>query len=277
MRDNKKSYLKYGVPSNFADKLIACGLTVTTVRATSIVNLQNKYGLERTEAQLIKQYVTRQEIEESILDALLLNNNFTCCCCLGQKGSSIIVHHIEEYEKSQDNSYNNLALLCPTCHDLAHSQRALTLTVSKSQLHQAKGSWERKCIDKRYGFTISPVIESWQAEFDITEDGFQLNYLCDLSISKASENVIGYFNVTYLNRGNVFMAGEFTHANAGADSNIIIEFWSMQWGMRVTEKSTAKAIVNYVFADTIHIVLIDLVDPLPKYLEFKLLTACFEL
>src|ERR1017187_999926 len=116
---NKKMYnfIKYGISQDLATYLISKGLNITTLKNTSVKNLTNKYELDKIVAEEVKKMIVRNPIDKIILDDLLLNNNFTCCCCLGVKGLTYIVHHIEEYENTQDNSYNNLAVLCPTCHD----------------------------------------------------------------------------------------------------------------------------------------------------------------
>lgn len=138
-----KTYLQYGVPSDIAENLIQKGIPVTTVRTTSISNLVTKYHIDANTAKLVKQLVSRQPIDEDIVDILLGNSNYTCCCCKGVKGKSYIVHHIEEYSKTQDNSYSNLAVLCPTCHDIAHRSPGLTNRLTPEQINKNKWDWER--------------------------------------------------------------------------------------------------------------------------------------
>jgi len=258
MTSKLNNFLKYGVHKDLANELLSKDLNITTLKATSIKNLVVKYKLDKVVATEVKRLVQRQPIDEIVLDELLLNNNFTCCCCLGDKGKTILVHHIEEYEKSQDNSYVNLAVLCPICHDLVHSTRALTLTISKEQLIISKQTWEESCINRRKhpGIVnmIQPLVESWNGDFDIYEDGFCLSYSFDLGLYISNKEICGNFTLTYLNRGNIFMAGEFSHENKGADADIAISYWGMQWGMRVSEKKIFNAIINYCFADEIHII-----------------------
>ena len=251
------NFLKYGISQDLATELISKDLNITTLKNTSVKNLTDKYDLDKIVAEEIKRLVVRNAIEKNILDDLLLKNNFTCCCCLGDKGLTFIVHHIEEYEKTQDNSYENLAVLCPTCHDLAHSTRLLTLSISKEQLLKAKESWENICANKRNNIKapkVEPIWESWIVEFQIYEDDFCFEYLFDLGIITQTEEKFGHFTITYLNRGNMFMAGEFKHPSNEIDADTEITYWGMQWGIRVTEKKTFKAIINYGFRDEIHII-----------------------
>jgi hypothetical protein len=250
--------LKYGVRQDLANELLSKNLNIKTLKATSIKNLVDKYLLDEVVAKEVKKLVERKPIAESVLNELLVNNNFTCCCCLGNKGKTILVHHIEEFEKSQDNSYVNLAVLCPICHDLVHSTRALTLTISKEQLVISKQTWEESCVSKRkhpeiVGM-IQPLIESWSGNFNIHQDDICLRYSFDLGLYITEKEITGNFTLTYLNRGNIFMAGEFSHEKKGEDADIAMSYWGMQWGMRVSEKKTFNAIINYCFANEIHII-----------------------
>jgi hypothetical protein len=257
MNNKTYNFVKYGISHDLATELISKDLNITTLKSTSIKNLINRYNLDKIIATEIKKLVTRYPIDKTVLNELLINNNFTCCCCLGDKGLTFIVHHIEEYETSQDNSYKNLAVLCPTCHDLAHSPRHLTLSISKDQLIKAKKTWEENCKNKRYSTTvksIKPIIESWIGKFQNNLDDTCLEYLFDLGLWISKDEIYGHFTITYLNRGNMFMAGEFRHQANVIDADIEITYWGMQWGMRITEKQTSKAIINYGLDDAIHII-----------------------
>jgi len=103
----------------------------------------SKFGLAPNEAKILSQCVRREPIDEKIVQLLLEHSNFVCCVCKGQKGPSYIIHHIVEYEITQDNTYNNLIVLCPADHDLAH-QGGLTLRLTESQLRTTKSRWEQQ-------------------------------------------------------------------------------------------------------------------------------------
>jgi len=267
--------LKYGIREDLVKDLISMNLCLTTLKATSVKNLVDKYNLDDEVAKELKKLVLRQPIEDKVLDELLINNNFTCCCCLGDKGKTILVHHIDEYEKTQDNSYENLAVLCPTCHELVHSSRALSLIITKEQLLKAKKSWEERCVFKRKNpeteKTIEPLVESWIGEFQIYEDRITLRYFFDLGLFISDNETYGQFTITYLNRGNIFMAGEFNHKNGIVDADISISYWGMQWGMRVSEKKNFNAIINYVFVNEIHIINLEttIIDFIPYNLVLQ--------
>lgn len=134
--------MRYGVTQDFAQKVHARALTVTTIRGTSIKNLVSKYKLSEDEARELKQCVEREPIAPAVMNRLLSRSNFTCCACKGTKGLSFVIHHIVAYEKTQDNTYDNLIVLCPADHDLAH-QAGLSLRIPPEQLRKAKAEWEK--------------------------------------------------------------------------------------------------------------------------------------
>ncbi|MCA6218818.1 HNH endonuclease [Ideonella sp. B7] len=135
--------LQYGLADDFARKVHEAGLTVTMARALRAADLVSKYGLSLAEAQVLTESVRRRPIDPDVVNLLLQRSNFLCNVCKGHKGSSYILHHIVEYEKTQDNSYENLVVLCPTDHDLAHRD-GLTLGITVDQLRRAKIDWERQ-------------------------------------------------------------------------------------------------------------------------------------
>lgn len=135
--------LQYGVSTVLAEKANDAGLTVSKARALSQKDMLSKYGLSAGEAKTLADAVKRAAIESHVVQLLLERSNFVCCVCKGTKSPAYIIHHIVEYEKTQDNTYPNLAVLCPTDHDLAH-QRGLTLRLTDDQIRKAKAAWEKQ-------------------------------------------------------------------------------------------------------------------------------------
>lgn len=142
---SEETYVQYGVPSDWANNLKNLGISVTTFKVTSKRNLINKYGIPKDQVDFVKQCIVREPIPKNVVQKLLEKSRFVCCLCKGQKGHAYIIHHIIEYSVNQDNSYNNLAVLCPNDHDLAHRRgQALTNKISVEQIIEAKKSWENK-------------------------------------------------------------------------------------------------------------------------------------
>lgn len=141
----KQTFIQYGVPSDWAKKYEQNEISVATFKNTSKKNLLNKYNIPNVQIDFVKSCLTRQPIDEEIVQKLLENSNFLCCLCKGEKSHSFIIHHIEEYSISRDNSYKNLAVLCTDDHDLAHRKgTALTEKISEKQIREAKKNWEKQ-------------------------------------------------------------------------------------------------------------------------------------
>jgi len=137
------TFLRYGVSTVLAKKASNAGLTTSKTRALSQKDMVLKYGLSAGEAKALALAVRRAAIDSDVAQLLLERSNFVCCVCKGAKSPAYIIHHIVEYEKTQNNKYTNLAVLCPTDHDLAH-QGGLTLRLTDNQIRKAKASWERQ-------------------------------------------------------------------------------------------------------------------------------------
>lgn len=137
------TYIQYGVDRELAAKLEGINLPVTTFRNTSDESLVARYGLSPDEIRLVKDCITRKPVPADTVRELLERSNYTCCVCHGAKSSSYVVHHIEEYALTRNNSYSNLAVLCPADHDLAHMKgRGLSARLTADQIRHAKAKWE---------------------------------------------------------------------------------------------------------------------------------------
>lgn len=144
-----ENLLKYGIDSGLASKIVSKGLNISTLRSLNKSNLKNNFEFEDYEIAQIKDAVIRKPIEEDVLASLLENSAYTCNICKGVKGDAYIVHHIKHYNVSKDNSYENLIILCPNDHELAHREgEALANKISPDQLFRAKSNWEKKIAER---------------------------------------------------------------------------------------------------------------------------------
>lgn len=138
------TYLQYGVPIDKAKSAIANSLSASTFKKLSKEQLISKYNFNNEDIDFIKHCLNRNPIDENIINTLLERNNYMCCICKGEKSDAYIIHHIEEYSISQNNSYDNLAVLCPNDHDLAHRKGIhLTNKLTPKQIKAAKDKWEK--------------------------------------------------------------------------------------------------------------------------------------
>jgi 5-methylcytosine-specific restriction endonuclease McrA len=167
LETNLVKFLQYGVSQELGQRAVTAGLTITKVRTASQKDIKDK-GFTGEEAKALKAAVVRQPIDEAVLLSLLENSNYLCNCCKGDKGQSFIVHHIEEYSTSQDNSYDNLIVLCPTCHDQAHrSPTQLTLSITPEMLRYNKANWEPE-VERR---NAERAIRKRESEVSTAEPG----------------------------------------------------------------------------------------------------------
>jgi ASC-1-like (ASCH) protein len=141
----EQTYIKYGVPSDWAHEYQLRGISSNTFKNTSKTDLTDKYQIPIAQIDFVKTCLVRKPIEDATIQKLLENSRFTCCLCKGQKSDAYIIHHIIEYSETQDNQYENLAVLCPNDHDLAH-RKGITLTnkISDQQIRYAKKNWEEQ-------------------------------------------------------------------------------------------------------------------------------------
>jgi hypothetical protein len=126
-RDKRKiiNLMQYGLESSLAERLVEKGFGVTNLRATSIKDLATLFG--ESEAQRIKDAITREPITEEVLNRLVEESDWSCCMCWSVSDHKpVIVHHLTPYAKTQDNTYENLVVLCPNHHAEAHSRSELT-------------------------------------------------------------------------------------------------------------------------------------------------------
>lgn len=163
----KQTYIQYGVPSDWADEYERIGISTSTFRQTSKKNLFNNYNIPKTQINFVKPCLVRQPIEEKTVQKLLENSNFLCCLCKGEKSHAYIIHHIVEYSISKDNSYNNLAVLCTSDHDLAHRKGvALTDKISEKQIKVAKQNWTKLIIKENKAKAVIRIkgnkIKDWK-------------------------------------------------------------------------------------------------------------------
>lgn len=142
---NEQNLLGYGISDELASKASNNKLTLSKIRALSIEDMVSRFKMSAEEAAELKKCVVRKIIQSDVVLQLLSASNFTCNVCKGSKGHSFIIHHIIPYEKTQDNEYENLIVLCPSDHDIAH-RGGLTLGLSEPQLRTMKSKWESEVI-----------------------------------------------------------------------------------------------------------------------------------
>ena len=125
---------------------MAKGYGVTKIRNTTISELASLFG--ENEARAIKGAIKREPIPNETIVRLMVESDWKCCICWNvDKVRPVIIHHIVEYSKTQDNSYENLVVICPNHHADAHSKSDLAGEILPAELIR-----ERK---KQFSIAIS--------------------------------------------------------------------------------------------------------------------------
>ncbi|MDR6711259.1 hypothetical protein J2W83_000849 [Pseudomonas hunanensis] len=137
----RSKLLGYGVSLDLATRAQDKGLNLQTIRSLKVQDLVSNYGFTHEEVKEIRVCIKRRAIPQEIIELLLRRSNYLCCLCKGDKGRSYIIHHIVPYAETQDNSYDNLIVLCPNDHDLAHGA-GLTMKITAVNLRKSKLAWE---------------------------------------------------------------------------------------------------------------------------------------
>src|SRR5215211_267650 len=111
----RDSLLGRGLPTDLVDKISGHGHTVGVLKNFSRKALTQFYTEE--EAEAIYGGVHRQEIPTEVLDRIRLLSNEVCCYCAdGVSTRPYQIHHVVEHARTQDDSEENLMLVCPTHH-----------------------------------------------------------------------------------------------------------------------------------------------------------------
>ncbi|MBL7732300.1 MAG: HNH endonuclease [Chitinophagaceae bacterium] len=131
----------------------------------------------------------RRRIEIEMTDMMMFESNRTCCVC-NEPYKAVQIHHIDG--NPGNNEYNNLVILCLSCHDKAHIKGGAGRGWTKGELLKYKEDWIRRVkkrkndADKLASIQSVPNYENSESkeyalyELDYVDpnDGFTLrNYL----------------------------------------------------------------------------------------------------
>lgn len=123
MKSNQKikNLLRIGLDSQLAEKAVAAGYTLTRLRQANKSELTKHFSGENLEAVL--DAIKRKAISKDVVQMLVEECDWKCCICrkFDEEGP-VIIHHIVGHSVSQDDSYDNLVILCLNHHALAHSK-----------------------------------------------------------------------------------------------------------------------------------------------------------
>lgn len=150
--------LALGFDTELISKIASKHHTVDALRALPIKALLEIYT--KKESELIQSRIKRQPIPDEVLENVIAKADGVCCFCAdGNKARAYQIHHAEEYSKTQDNSEENLILICPTHHQsIPKINSAEEQKASRRIWHavvQVASAYRKQGIDFPYGLFVS--------------------------------------------------------------------------------------------------------------------------
>lgn len=182
---NRKNFLKYGLPDNLINKLIQQGYTVDKVRSAT----KNDLGqfLSKEETDIAKERTKRQQIPDEVFARLVTETELSCCFCwnIGEE-KPIIIHHIDEYNRTQDNSFNNLIVLCLNHHAEVHTKREISRqNYPKIRLLNQKEKWIEAVSQYRAGNRPAPGEESESPKINVVNSPYSIT-----TVNQKGDNIV---------------------------------------------------------------------------------------
>jgi Predicted restriction endonuclease len=117
-----KALLGYGISTRLIKKIASTHHTLGSLRESGNELLRADFTEEEIEE--LKAKLQRNEIPAETIDRILNASDGVCCVCAdGNTSRPYQLHHIRPYSETQDNSSDNIALVCPTHHVAIHGNK----------------------------------------------------------------------------------------------------------------------------------------------------------
>lgn len=131
----RSTLLGLGFATDLIEKIGRLNYTVDALRSASKAKLEQEFTLE--EITLIKAKIERAPIPEVVVEEVLKKSKGCCSYCNdGDFSQPYQLHHVKLYSLTQDNSEDNLLVVCPTHHVVIHDQR-----ISEEQQKSTRRAW----------------------------------------------------------------------------------------------------------------------------------------
>lgn len=131
--------IRAGIPCELAETVVEKGFSLSKVKETPKSELSKYFN--QAEVTILFD-LKRKPISQDIVDKLFTESAARCCLCWQwDEQPPLIIHHIEEHSKTQDDSYENLVLLCLNHHAEVH-------TIHKLSRHKKPPNFVRSEKDK---------------------------------------------------------------------------------------------------------------------------------
>lgn len=133
-----KALLARGIDEAQIEYFRQRNLSLSELRILSDEELQ-KHGLRDEQIKTLRPN-SRKKIPAQTLLRLLYESKRICCICRNPD-RPIVIHHIDEWNNSHDNSYDNLVVLCIEHHEEAHTTRRMARSLFPAEVRDAKKKW----------------------------------------------------------------------------------------------------------------------------------------
>lgn len=143
MEKKIQSFIALGFSEELSKKIVDKGFTKSKLKNSTKKDLLRSFnGLETQE---IWDKISRKPIPKSVIFQLIQDSEWKCCVCWDLfKCQNVVIHHIIPYHETQDNSYDNLVVLCLNHHGLAHTKSDLGRPpLPPEVLKQKKQEWTK--------------------------------------------------------------------------------------------------------------------------------------
>lgn len=92
----------------------------------------------------------RKILSESERREIISKSNNRCCIC---QTPFIVIHHIDE--DPSNNDPDNLAPLCPNCHNMSHSNSPIAMQLTQARIKELRNRWYGYCEVRKEGINCS--------------------------------------------------------------------------------------------------------------------------
>lgn len=85
--------------------------------------------------------MSQTKVPDDIAAEVMFRSNLTCCIC-NERGNSVNIHHIDG--NHENNSYDNLAVLCLQCHDKTQTKGGFGRSLNAPLVIRYRDDWVRR-------------------------------------------------------------------------------------------------------------------------------------
>ncbi len=170
VQKSKVKLMQYGISQEHAEEILNRDYNLTKIRNISIKELTKIFSEDKVKEW--KEKIKRKRIPNKDFYKLLNKSDFECVICKFGNKLPIIIHHIDPYELSQNNEFDNLILLCLNHHDQVHTHSDLTRDKYDPAILKKLRDKRYKVVDKNRF-----ELELYRIEEIETEPIKQLGYL----------------------------------------------------------------------------------------------------